>query len=44
MMGLIFTVEKDLASPVNSEVHVDDSSDRGYGLMSTFASSQQEQS
>lgn len=38
ILGLIFTVEKKLSSPVNREVHVGDSSDRGYGLMSTHAS------
>ena len=37
IMGLIFTVEKKLSSPVNPEVHVGDSSDHGYGLMSTHA-------
>ena len=33
VLGLLFLVEKDLSQPVNREVHVGDSSDRGFGLM-----------
>ena len=40
ILGLIFTVEQNLSSPANPEVHVGDSSDRGYGLMSTIAEPQ----
>ena len=39
ILGLIFTVGRNLSSPANPEVHAGDSSDRGYGLMSTFAES-----
>ena len=40
LLGLIFTVERNLSSPANPEVHLGDSSDRGYGLVrSTFAES-----
>ena len=37
VLGLIFVVEKDLTSSINPCVHVGDSSDRGYGLMSMHA-------
>ena len=33
VMNLLFLVEKHLSVPVNPEVHVGDSSDKGYGLM-----------
>ena len=33
VMHLIFTVEKNLSSPICPEVHVGDSSDKGYGLL-----------
>eukprot|EP00438_Fugacium_kawagutii_P016242 Skav225368 [mRNA] locus=scaffold476:95907:101244:- [translate_table: standard] len=33
VLGLIFLVEKNLSMPINAEVHVGDSSDRGFGLM-----------
>ncbi len=39
VLGLLFTVERDLSSRVNSTVHVGDSSDRGFGLMATQADS-----
>lgn len=35
VLGLIFVVEKDLSANYNTEVHIGDSSDKGYGLMST---------
>ena len=35
VLGLIFVVEKNLSAPINDEVHVGDSSDRGYGLLTT---------
>ena len=37
VMGLLFTVERNLSSRINSTVHVGDSSDRGFGLMATQA-------
>ena len=40
VMGLLFTVETDLSQAVNSEVHVGDSSDRGYSLMTCSATVQ----
>eukprot|EP00435_Cladocopium_sp_Y103_P061503 s490_g23.t1 len=40
VMGLIFTVEKNLSSPINPEVYIGDSSDRGYGLMNTIANTE----
>ena len=36
-LGLIFLVEFDMSSPVCSEVHIGDSSDRGYGVLATDA-------
>eukprot|EP00438_Fugacium_kawagutii_P008464 Skav230206 [mRNA] locus=scaffold2443:266117:270539:+ [translate_table: standard] len=33
VLGLLFVVEKNLSMPINPEVHVGDSSDRGFGLM-----------
>lgn len=33
VLGLLFLVEKDLSQRVNTEVHVGDSSDLGFGLM-----------
>ena len=41
VLGLIFVVEKNLSSPVNPEVHVGDSSDKGYGMLHTFATVEQ---
>ena len=38
VLGLIFLVEVDMSAPLCSEVHVGDSSDGGYALMSTQAS------
>ena len=38
VLGLIFLVELDMSAPLCPEVHVGDSSDRGYALMSTQAS------
>jgi len=37
VLGLLFTVERNLSSRINSTVHVGDSSDRGFGLMATQA-------
>ena len=37
VLGLIFLVEFDMSAPLCREVHVGDSSDRGYALMSTQA-------
>ena len=37
VLNLIFTVEKNLSAPLCPEVHVGDSSDRGYGLLVTSA-------
>lgn len=42
ILALIHTVERDLTGPINLEVHVGDSSDRGFGLItSTTATSAQ---
>ncbi|CAE7187344.1 unnamed protein product [Symbiodinium necroappetens] len=38
VLGLIFLVEVDMSAPLCTEVHVGDSSDRGYALMSTTSS------
>ncbi|CAE7204167.1 unnamed protein product [Symbiodinium sp. CCMP2592] len=38
VLGLIFLVEVDMSAPLCTEVHVGDSSDRGYALMSTASS------
>ena len=40
-LGLIFLAEKSLSARVSSEVHLGDSSDRGYALMVTEASEKQ---
>ena len=37
-MGLIFLIEWDMGAPCCNEVHIGDSSDRGYSLMTTSAS------
>ena len=36
-LGLVFLVEFDMSAPVCSEVHIGDSSDRGYGMLATDA-------
>ncbi len=41
VMGLIFTVERNLSASICPEVHVGDSSDKGFGLMVTTATVQQ---
>lgn len=38
VQNLLLVVEKDLSAPYSGEVHVGDSSDRGYGLLSTHTS------
>ena len=38
VLHLLLVVEEDLSAPYSGEVHVGDSSDRGYGLLSTHTS------
>ena len=37
VLGLLLTVEKNLSAPLNSEVYIGDSSDRGFGMLSRQA-------
>eukprot|EP00438_Fugacium_kawagutii_P020949 Skav211840 [mRNA] locus=scaffold305:781368:784860:+ [translate_table: standard] len=37
VMNLIFVVERNMSAPISQDVHVGDSSDRGYGLLNCWA-------